>query len=453
MCNKIDINEINRIPSDEFTTMLHNWMENEDVRKACEGQLRNNLIHQFLGKTALGKKMENQRKKTFDPKSQVMNTLEAEHLYRNKYYFTLSVFSTESQQQIPNFESEKFRFETSEIKELLSILGLMKDDAVVKHIINIYNSSGSQSLLSILIKQLISSHKKVAVECRTAATQTDFEEAGKDDDVKIADLSQISCRSKSRRLRRKNHSLAPTAPAIAVEHRPRKSRRSKGVSKIAHSLDSMSQNINLITSKLEDFRKSSGHDDKDSKSIIVGTVGTIMQQLNGCVKNFERLCDDIKAINDTKHPKNYDEWIDDMRHSENGRKFLKKFTKSFARIVDEERAKIKKDYQRKFEKERRKIARFHQARHPVSNPSDSKISQDINEIYEATALKLKNIEEENQIFEKSLRNQETAKPPHESKVEDLDLNKCRQIHSKSSSINTNPHSYSSEFEDMSEANI
>jgi hypothetical protein len=458
MCNKIDINEINRIPKDEFTIMLKNWMEDETVKKACEGQLRNNLIQQFLSKTALGNKM---KKTNFDPKSQVMNSMEAEHLYCNKYYFTLSVFSTESQQQIPNFEGgEKFRFEKHEIKEFLNILGFMKDDAVVKHIINIYNSSGSQSLLSILIKQLISSHKKVAVECRTTATQTEFviEEAEKDDNAKIVDLSQISCRSKSRRSKRKNHSLATptTIPPTAVT--PRKSKKSKGVSKIAQSLDLMSQNINLITNKLEDFQKSPSHD--DSKSIIVGTVGTIMQQLNGCVKNFERLCDDIKALNDVKLPKNYDEWCDDMKHSENGRKFLKKFTKSFTRIIEEERAKIKKDYQRKFEKEKRKLARFHQMSSKKLNQPESKISKDIHEIYESTVLKLKYIEDENKIFEKKIGvDENTLKPEGIQKkvesMENLDMNKCRQIHSKeSSSINTNPHSYSSaSFEDISEVNI
>lgn len=471
MCNKIDINEINRIPKNDFTIMLQNWMENEEVKKACEGQLRNNLIQQFLSKTALGNKM---KKIHFDPKSQVMNSIEAEHLFCNKFYFTLSVFSMESEQKIPNFDqNERFRFEKQDIREFLNILGLMKDDAMVKHIINIYNSSDSQSLLSILIKQLISSHKKVAVECRTTSTQTDFIIQGAeedDDNAKIVDLSQISCRSKSKKVKRKNHSLAtPRIISTSVDYR--RSKKSKGVSRITQSLDLMSQNINLITNKLEDFRKSSSHD--DSKSIIVGTVGSIMQQLNGCVKNFERLCDDIKAINDTKLPKNYDEWIDDMKHSENGRKFLKKFTKSFTRILDEERAKIKNDYQRKFEKEKRKLARFHQVSSKKFNqPEESKISKDINEIYESTVLKLKCIEDENKIFEKSLqigmdekmsRSKEISKPESTrrrwKKSEDLDLNKCRQIHSKeskeSSSINTNPHSYSSaSFEDnKSEANI
>ena len=457
MCNKIDINEINRIPKDEFAMMLQNWMEDEEIRKACEGQLRNNLIHQFINKTALGRKMENNNKKTFEPKNQAMNTIEAEHLYCNKCFLTLSVLSTEK--QIPNFENEKFRFDKHEIKELLNILGLMKDDSVVKHITNIYESSRSESLLSILIKQLISSHKRISVECRTVSTQT--EEVEENDDAKIIDLSQTSCRSKARKSKRKNHSLA--APAIS-ECRLKKAKKSKGVSRIAKNLDSMSQNINLITNKLEDFRKSSSHD--DSKSIIA-TVGTIMLQLNDCVKNFERLCDDIKTINDAKLPKNYDEWIVDMKHSENGRKFLKKFTKSFKRILSEERAKMRKECQRKFDKEKRKLARFHQLSSAIKseNVPESNFSKDINKIYESTVIKLKNIEKENEIFEQSIhanKNVKTSKRRKENlkregiQVEEkTDMNKCRQIHSKeSSSITTNPqHSYSTSFEDMSETNI
>lgn len=470
MCNKIDINEINRIPKDEFTEMLQYWVDDEDVRKACEGQLRNQLIHRFLNKTALGKKMEIEKKKTFDPKSQVMSSLEAEHLYCNKYYFTLSVFSTENE-KIPNFESENFRFEKNEVKELLKILGLMKDDAMVKHIINIYHSSESDSLLSILIKQLISWRKKVAVEYVTTSTQTDFisgEAEDEDDNAKNMDLSQISCRSKLKRSKRKNHSLATPTVLLAsnTTHISRKRKKSKGVSKITQSLDLMSHNISVITNKLEDFGKSSSHGD-DSKSIIIGTVGTIMQQLSETVKNFERLCDDIKTINDTKLQKNYDEWLDDMKHSENGRKFMKKFTKSFTQILEEERVKIKKDYHRKFEKERRKLAKFHQMSSSAKlreSSVDTKIPNDINEIYKSTVLKLKNIEMENENYEKSLnidtgvkkiQNRKNLKLEGIHKVQDLDLNKCRQIHPKeSSSINTNPNSYSSDsFEDMSEANI
>lgn len=468
---KIDINEINRIPKDEFSKMLNSWMENEGVKKSIEGELRQSLIKKFIDGTALGKKMDQigKKKKSFDPKNTVLTSMEAEHLYCNKLFFSLSVFSTENQQTIPDFECDNFRFEKKEIQEFLQVLGLMKDDVIVKHIINTYKSHESESLLSILIKALITSHKKSSVESKTTSTQTD--DNVKMENEQVMDISQISQRSKTRKKgKSKNHSLVNSAAgAQHFKGSMRKSTKSKGMALIAHSLDLMSQNINVITNKLEDYHKTPSHD--DSKSIILETVGMIMHQLNGCVKNFERLCGDIKAINDDKLTKNYDEWMDDLKHSENGKKFLKKFSKSFTKILDEERSKIKKEYQLKFEKDKRKLTKFYQASSRFKEkifvpPAESKLTKDINEIYESTVLRLKNIEHENAIFEKSLKldinaalqRKEDLKPEitQRRKVDDLDLNKCRQIRSKeSSSINTNPHSYSSaSFEDIiSETNI
>lgn len=463
------MNEINKIPKDEFSKMLHSWMENEEVKKAIEGQVRQSLIQKFIDMTALGKKMDQleKRKKSFDPRTTILTSMEAEHLYCNKLFFTLSVFSTETQQPIPDFESENFRFEKREIQEYLQVLGLMKDDYLVKHIVNIYNSHTHESLLLILIKSLIASHKRVSVESKTTSTQTDEN----NEKIQDMDISQISQRSTRSRKKAKNHSLvsATAASSTTIRNNKGKSKKSKGIALIANSLDLMSQNINVITNKLEDFQKSPSHD--DSKSIILETVGVIMHQLNGCVTNFERLCDDIKAINDDKQSKkDYDEWISDLKHSENGKKFLKKFSKSFTKLLDEERLKIRKEYQLKFERDKRKLAKFYNTSSKFKNiPStavDSKLSKDINEIFESTALKLKNIEHETEAFEKSVKldiyaarqRQEDLKPEITQcrKVDDLDLNKCRQIHSKeSSSINTNPHSYSSaSFEDIiSETNI
>lgn len=466
MCNKIDINEINRIPKDEFSKMLNSWMDNEGVKKSIEGELRQSLIQKFIDNTALGKKMDQIGKKhiSFDPKNTVLSSMEAEHLYCNKLFFTLSVFSTENKQTIPDFECDNFRYDRREIEDFLQVLGLMKDDFLVKHIVNMYSSHETESLLSILIKALVTSHKKNSVESKTTITQTD--NVGMVNE-QVMDTSQVSQRAKTRK-KGKNHSLAAAAGAQDFKGSMRKSIKSKGMGLIARSLDLMSQNINVITNKLEDYHKTPSHD--DSKSIILETVGIIMHQLNGCVNNFEKLCGDIKAINDDKFPKNYDEWIDELKHSENGKKFLKKFSKSFKKILDEERSTIKQACQQKFEKDKRKLAKFYHSvsrfKTEIAPPAESKLTKDINAIYESTVLKLKNIEHENAIFEKSLKldinaaqqRKEDLKPEitQRRKVDDLDLNKCRQIRSKeSSSINTNPHSYSSaSFEDIiSETNI
>lgn len=464
MCNKVNLDEINQIPKEEFKNIIESWIDQKSVMKDLQKKLRKQLFSDFQ-KTAIGKAIEIQNlKKSFNPKAYVLNLLHAEHLYCEKYFFTLSVLSAEIQPHVlPNFDEEKFRYESKEIVEYVQILGLNKEDKIVKQIITNYKSS-NESLISLLLKHLILNHR--VVESKTSGAQTETK-------AQVMDVSQKSCSTKSTKKlsKRRNHSLLD--PDI------KRSKSKSGVSLIARNLDKMSHNISMITNKLDDLKKSSSHDDTKS---IISYVGGIMQQLSSCVNNFEKLCNDIKTINEEKNSKrNYEEYIDDMKNSENGKKFLKKFSKSFYRILNEEKKKIQKDYQRKLEKEKKKLSKFHKsslkAEHVhktlvLKEPLDREITKDLNEIYRNAFLTIENMEKENQILEKTLEidimnkkrksenkmgKKENQKP--ESNVAEnnllakLDLNECRKIHSDESSHppsikNNEPHSYSStSFED------
>lgn len=460
MCNKINLEEISKIPKDELNKILHTWLSQNDVMKDLQRNMRKAMFTDFQ-QTAIGKAIEVENlKKSFNPKSYVLNSMQAEHLFCEKYFFTLSVLSAEIQPYIlPNFEEDKFRYETKEILEYMQILGLKKEDKIVKQIITHYKSS-NESLISLLLKHLIRNHK--VVESKTSGAQTDVK-------TQVTDVSQLS--SQGKKGKRRNHSLLDTD----VRSRTRKKSKN-GVALIAKNLDKMSLNISMITSKLENFKQTSSHD--DTKSIIT-YVGGIMQQLNSCVGNFERLCNDIKVINEDRSKRSYQEYIDDMRNSDNGKKFLKKFSKSFYRILNEEKSKIQKDYRQKLEREKKKLYKFQKIRSkPVDTappaavlkqPPEIDITKDLTEIYRNAFLTIENMEKENQILEKALeldiinKKRRQQKEPQkgnqkpESNVLEsnflakLDLNECRQIHSagESTSINDNePHHYSTtSFED------
>lgn len=210
-------------------------------------------------------------------------------------------------------------------------------------------------------------------------------------------VSTKSTKSKSKHTsrRRKPHTTSTS----------RKSRKLKDVTAIAQNLAVMSSNIGIITNRLDDFQKNPTHD--ESKSII-GCVGTIMSQLNGCISNFESICRDIKRINESRS-RSYDEWMDDLQNSENGRRFLKKLQKSFSRVVSDEKLKIRKEYQRKFDKEKSKLEKLYRKsavkgveKKVGYNRHQNKIVKEIGEIYENTCLMIKSVEEENELFEKSL---------------------------------------------------
>lgn len=301
---------------------------------------------------------------------------------------------------------------------------------------NIYESS-TESLLSILLQELINAYK--STDTRTGATQT--ENLQQD----LSNISIISTKSKSRRSNRKrNRGLVKI----------KKSKKLKEVSTISQNLALMSNNINIIANKLDDFKQNPSQN--ESKS-IVGHVGTIMNQLNGCINNFESLCQNIKEVNETRN-QNYDDWMDDLRNSDNGRRFLRKLQKSFSRVIDEEKSKVQKDYRLKLEREKKKLAKlYRRGALPVEKKKDPSgkfadtVAKDINEIFQSTCMMIRNVEKESELFEKSLELEMKAKPVKLEKVlsniearNRINLNDCRQIHSSESHSGTSYNSKSFE---------
>lgn len=263
------------------------------------------------------------------------------------------------------------------------------------------------------------------------------------------DASVISTKSKSKRSKKKK-----THGLVSQEFKARKPKKVKEVAVIVQNLEKMSNNINVITTKLDDFRRNPSQD--ESKTII-GHIGTIMNTLNGCIGNFETLCRDIKQINDNRN-RTYDEWMDDLKNSENGRRFLRKLQKSFSHVMKEEKSKMQSDFRKKFEREKSKLSKLYRSSGVVKKAEPTKddyldtIGKEINEIFQHTCLTIKNMEKESELFEKSLEMNKANDVKEKVPEVNLNLNECRQIHSgRSSSIKTDPH-YSSESFDSDENN-
>lgn len=237
------------------------------------------------------------------------------------------------------------------------------------------------------------------------------------------------------------------------EFKPRKPKKVKEVTVISQNLEKMSNNIGIITNKLDEFKRNPNSD--ESKTII-GHVSTIMSQLSGCIGNFENLCRDIKQINEIK-TRNYDEWMDDLQNSDNGRRFLRKLQKSFARVMNEEKSKLKRDFRKKLEREKSKLAKLHRVKSVEKKPDTlypGTFSKEINDIFENTCMMMKNVEKESELFEKSLEMEMKSKKLliDVNAKPNVDLNDCRQIHSAESSSVKSPHYSSTSFEKDSDEN-
>lgn len=318
--------------------------------------------------------------------------------------------------------------------------GLAKSDKITRRVLNVYKSS-SESLLSVLLKELIHAHN--SAETKTVATQTETSSQQQQQ----LDLSVVSSKSK-RSKKKKNHGL------VSKEYKTKKPKKLKEVAVITQNLEQMSNNIGLITNKLDEFQRNPSHDESRT---IIGHVGSIMTQLNGCISNFETLCREIKQVNETRN-RNFDEWMDDLQNSDNGRRFLKKLQKSFTRVMNDEKTKLEKDFKHKLDRERRKLSKLQRssATKTVDPKSEAfnypeKLSKEINEIFENTCREIKHIEREDELFEKNLKmeiEREKLKEIKEKlrlqpelkekklktkKTEKLNLDECRQIHSSESS--------------------
>lgn len=133
MANKVNLDEIKKIPQEEFKEILHSWMDQKEITQTLQKKLRKELVTDFQ-KTDLAKRLEaDKQKNLFNSKDYVIDALQAEHLYTHNNHFTLSVFFTETRHPtlLPNFEKkEDFRFENSDIQDLIELLGMTKNKAL-----------------------------------------------------------------------------------------------------------------------------------------------------------------------------------------------------------------------------------------------------------------------------------------------------------------------------------
>lgn len=287
--------------------------------------------------------------------------------------------------------------------------------------------------MSVVLKELVHAHN--STETRSAGVQTEPEQ-------RPLDLSKISLVSRSKRpKRRKNHGLVPT------EFQKIKPKKGKEVANVnAQNLENMSRNISSICSKLDDFQRD--HTADESKS-IVAQVGAVMNQLNNCVSEIRQ---EIKQIN-----RSYDDWMNDLQNSENGRRLMKKLQKTVARVIKDEKSKLQHDCRKKLEREKSKLAKHYRLKtnkHHEAEVEDfvHPIVKEMSEILQSNCQKIREMEEQDKLFLKSLdlefkASQRPKLPPssgsihvkdvQQGNLKPIDLNRCRKLLSESSS-DSNP---------------
>lgn len=47
MCNKVNLDDIRKIPQEEFKEILHSWMDKKEITKTLQKKLRKQLVSDF----------------------------------------------------------------------------------------------------------------------------------------------------------------------------------------------------------------------------------------------------------------------------------------------------------------------------------------------------------------------------------------------------------------------
>lgn len=339
MDKKVDLKAINQIEINKFEgkfkiqiillcsnitnclfvlDIMKNWVNGDELVTKIQAKMRYEIIRNFYN-TKIGKKLEVQELQhsrfTFDPFMLAINTMIAEFLYNQKFYFTLSVFIMESQlKELRNFEKDNFRFNKKEIFDILELIGIQTTDKNNQRLLKKYLSSDKmQPLIYLLIKQFVKIRKPVIVS--SVRTQTE-------DLHPMKPVSPIPQKIKLKKRKRRNHSLHK----LEFNRKIHKQERSnENLELIAENLSGMNKTINGISDKLDNLKNSKDPELQDDKKEIVDLVGSTCKNLNECINNFEKLCDNIqqtKEISQTE--KTFDDWVNELENSEHGKKFCRK---------------------------------------------------------------------------------------------------------------------------------
>lgn len=403
---KINLSEIANISEDEFKKQLLAWIDDRGVSRALQSKLRAELFEHF-NRTQLGRQIAVQHQKShriqLSPLVLVLNTLVAEFLYVENCHFTLSVFSAEVpyKNTLPDFEAatttnkqKPFRLAETELKDIFEAIGMNETSS--KTIQKFYTSNDctggdrnnaiGKSLLYCIFKILFTGTEVNATKTRT---KNGTKEVKNGSIISVDTKSSEKCshcsngqkkfkkyQISSRYFKYLNRYLdilservrdmSKTLAEINTENpSKRKSNAEASValeSNLKRTLDKVIENVNQLTKskrkskKLQDFLHS---------------IDRLSSNLEMCASNMERLivtvtneCGDLKrspAVLERKENHidvDYCTWLQELKTSENGRRFVARLESSLQKTLAKEQESIEKIYEEKM-KNYRMLMKLH----------------------------------------------------------------------------------------------
>ncbi|KAJ6638173.1 hypothetical protein Bhyg_10906 [Pseudolycoriella hygida] len=442
MAHQVDLDEIKNIPEDEFKRNLFDWVEQMDISKELQSKLRSDLFQNF-GKTALGRQIAAQyqqsQRMVLSPLILVINTLVAEFLYAQNCHFTLSVFSSEVpyKNALPDFEKiNKFRFDSTELEEIMKALSLDRSDIYKSEICQSYKTPHKdegacidKSLLFCIIKTLSQAVSTDRIHETDAVPQRPPNEEQNCENCKT-NCSRI----KNDELHSKYYKHFYKYLELLSQHVVEISENTKKINEPTQPNDQASKNslrtcelnkrLDKITESLKNLSKSNRKGRKITE--IIKSITRLTNEVERCSSNVVKYSNALhQSAKDTatnsKSPSNYAEWLGQMTESSFGQRFIKNLEAAQEQAIAIEVQRIKNDFNEKL-RTTRKLIKFHYKQKTFEKfratvLSSTAMQSHRDEFNELIDEKLRLLKEKEDFWKQNLERASTNVPPSNEKTQ------------------------------------
>lgn len=424
---KVNLNDIVNISDEEFKNQIAAWIDEHGVSQMLQSKLRADLFEQF-NRTNLGRKMAAQHQQShrivLSPLILVLNTLVAEFLYGENCHFTLSVFSSEVpyKNTLPNFEEtprrQLFRFTDTELDDIFEAVGLAKqnEDNVREFYLNCVASGQSdglnKSLLYCIFKLMISQadagglnqSKNKSTNTKQNLSSTPIASSSSQSSL-ILNSSKIrqkcsgclSSRAKnekfevsSRYFKYLNRYLDILSERVREMSKSLADKQMEKKSKTDSSAQesSLKKDLHQIIEQLNQLTKSKQKNKRFQD--ILNSIERLSASLEKCSGNMENLLTAntskpspiepvaTKIVENTKQDRlsemDYVTWLNELKISEHGRRFIDRLEVSLQKTMEKERENLEKLYEEKMTNYRMMIKLHYRQKYEIDRKAEGNTS-------------------------------------------------------------------------------
>ncbi|XP_065081722.1 centriole and centriolar satellite protein OFD1 [Ochlerotatus camptorhynchus] len=330
-----DFLDPDNITHSEFRAEIKNWIEEQGIHTNLQLQMKKDLIDQ-ISRTAMGRKislkMQTHQGIVLSPLVLVLNTLVAEFLYTQNCHFSLSVFSSEVpfKNTLPDFtKSKHFRLSRIELKEIFEALGVDHYSGLVEKYEAKTTKEGGKSLLYIIFKSMLASVRTYEDKFKRLKNEEAERETTK---TMLDGLAMDKLHKNIEKLLQRMKLVEKSIGRVEELHREDGHR---GKEEETNSLKVCTESVSRMVSRLEVYSKT-------LEDLIVKLQ--IQAQTDNAVEE-EKVPEQAKPVQ--VEQKSYTDFLNELKTTEPGRKYVAKLQKQVLKLMDKEKALIEAKYEKK----------------------------------------------------------------------------------------------------------